>query len=153
MSNSFPSLLFSHFIFMLCNFWFRYCSLILDIMQIVVYFPTCCLFRCFWVYWLILSISIWLLPCENTDQILACLGFWVMSWKVKSEIRILEIDLVVCSLEKVTATEKPLIWQSRANRPELNQKPLRNCDWLDLGISLYLEKGLWYLGCGFWNNL
>jgi len=36
MSNSFPSLVFSHFTFMLCNFWFGYCSLILVLLQILV---------------------------------------------------------------------------------------------------------------------
>jgi len=38
-----------------------------------------------------------------------------MNWKVKFETGILGIDLVVCSLEKVTPIKKPLVRQSQAN--------------------------------------
>jgi len=44
-----------------------------------------------------------------------------MNRKMKSETGSLEIDLVVCSLEKVTPTEKPLIRHRERIEPELNQ--------------------------------
>ena len=65
-----------------------------------------------WVYWIVLLNSSCLLYCEKLDRFLACFGFWVMDWKVKSETASLRFDLAVCSLEKVTPIKKSLIRQS-----------------------------------------
>ena len=56
--------------------------------------------------------------------------FWVLGdeLKVKSETGILGIDLVVCSLEKVTLIEKSLIRHRERIELELNQELLRNCN-------------------------
>ena len=56
--------------------------------------------------------------------------FWVLGeeLKVKSEIESLGFDLVVCSPEKVTLTEKLLYDNRMLNEPKSNQEPLRNCD-------------------------
>ena len=48
--------------------------------------------------------------------------------EVKSETRILLIDLVVCGLEKVTLIKKPLIRHRERIELELNQELLRNCN-------------------------
>jgi len=67
-----------------------------------------------------------------------------MDWKVKNETTSLGIDLVAYNLEKVTPIKKTAKLDIRKLiEPELNQDPLRNCNWLDLGISLHLERGLW----------
>jgi len=61
---------------------------------------------------------------------------------VKFDTRKLEFDLIDCSLEKVTSIEKPLYNNRMLNGPKLNQEPLRNGNWLDLGTSLHLQRGL-----------
>jgi len=61
---------------------------------------------------------------------------------VKSKTGSLEFDLIECSLEKVTSIKKPLYDNNMLNEPKLNREPLRNGNWLDLGTSLCLEKGL-----------
>jgi len=61
---------------------------------------------------------------------------------VKADTRNLEFDLIECSLEKVTSIEKLIYDNHMLNEPELYREPLRNVNWLDLGTSLCLEKGL-----------
>jgi len=66
---------------------------------------------------------------------------WVEVLKGEIDTRNLEFDLIECSHEKVTSIEKPLYDNRMLNKPKLNQEPLRNGNWIDLGTSLCLEKG------------
>jgi len=66
----------------------------------------------------------------------------VKDLKVKLDARKLRFDLIEWSLEKVTSIEKPLYDNRMLNELKLNREPLRNGNWLDLGTSLHLERGL-----------
>ena len=46
---------------------------------------------------------------------------------MKSETESVGFDLVVCSIDKFTPTEKPLYDNRLLNEPKSNQEPLRNC--------------------------